>query len=204
MYHASTTSVLKDLRSVIPQRIIDGKEALRIAELQANKLLARLDDAEFGEVPLELVASLPRIRVVFDQVLPKSGASFWNGREWIIAVSAHDSHARQRFTVFHEYKHIIDHGSTHLLYSGTWRASASQQAEHAADYFAGCVLASRRSLKSAWGQRIQRPADLAQIFGMSQQAVRVRISQLGLLDERPRCATVDDDLLNRTRSGARA
>lgn len=39
--------------------------------------------------------------------------SHWNGYEWIISIAEGDSPARQRFTLLHEFKHIIDHGHTH-------------------------------------------------------------------------------------------
>jgi Zn-dependent peptidase ImmA (M78 family) len=183
MNHEQTTprSVLADLRSVIPRRAVAQHEALRIAELQANKLLDTLGQNDPDEVPVELIASLPRIRIVLDRALPKSGSSYWNGQEWVIAVNPADSLMRQRFTIFHEYKHIVDHGFAQQLYRGRPTSTAATQAEQAADYFAGCVLASRRMLKRAWGEGIQRPAALAQLFGISELAVHVRLRQVGLL-----------------------
>lgn len=181
-------SVLARLRSVVPKRAVSFKEAIRVAEIQASKLLDVLGHDEPDEVPLELITSLPRIRIVADQELPNSGASYWNGQEWIIAVNPDDSRVRQRLTAFHEYKHIVDHGYSHLLYTGSQSADANRQAEQVADYFAGCVLASRRMLKRAWGEGIQRPDRLARLFGISEVAVRVRLEQIGLTERRERCA----------------
>lgn len=181
-------SVLASLRSVVPARQATFREALRVAEIQASKLLDVLGHESPEEVPLELITSLPRIRIVTDQALPNSGASYWNGQDWIIAINPDDSRVRQRLTIFHEYKHIVDHGFRHLLYTGSRAADADRQAEQVADYFAGCVLASRRMLKRAWGEGIQQPARLARLFGMSETAVRVRLQQIGLVDTRERCA----------------
>jgi Zn-dependent peptidase ImmA (M78 family) len=50
------------------------------------------------------------------------------------------------------------------LYAGSRSHSAARQAEQAADYFAGCVLMPRRSLKAAWGRGIQTPAALGNLF----------------------------------------
>jgi Zn-dependent peptidase ImmA (M78 family) len=180
-------SVLARLRSVVPKRAVSFKEAIRVAEIQASKLLDVLGQDEPDEVPLELITSLPRIRIVADQELPNSGASYWNGQEWIIAVNPDDSRVRQRLTIFHEYKHIVDHGYSHLLYTGSRSADANRQAEQVADYFAGCVLASRRMLKRAWGEGVQRPDRLARLFGISEVAVRVRLDQVGLTDRGERC-----------------
>lgn len=195
----STHSVLATLRSVVPRRAVSFGDALRVAEIQASKLLAVLDQLEPDEVPLELVTSLPRIRIVRDDRLPESGTSFWNGQEWIIAVHPDDSRVRQRLTIFHEYKHIVDHGYQHLLYTGSHNADAARQAEQVADYFAGCVLASRRMLKRAWGEGIQQPARLAQLFGMSEVAVRVRLEQIGLTESRARCRSTYSDKLTTPR-----
>lgn len=112
--------------------------------------------------------------------LPISGTSHWNGQCWIIAIARGDSAARQRFTLLHEFKHIVDHGQAARLYAGDRQRSAEAQAEACADYFAGCALVSKRLLKAAWGCRVQRISDLATHFGVSQHAIRVRLAQTGL------------------------
>ncbi|MBK6886858.1 MAG: ImmA/IrrE family metallo-endopeptidase [Tetrasphaera sp.] len=61
--------------------------------------------------------------------------------------------------------------------------TARQQAETAADYFAGCALVPKRELKRAWGLGIQRIDDLAAHFGVSQHAIEVRLDQTGLSRE---------------------
>jgi Zn-dependent peptidase ImmA (M78 family) len=183
-------SVLASLRAVIPQRHLNFLEALRIAELQAAKLSHLISD-ERGILEHH-IAGLPRITVVHED-LPVSGMSYWNGQEWVIALAGGDSTARQRFTLLHEFKHIIDHGSVARLYSDDKVRTVNQQAETAADYFAGCALVSKQSLKSAWGSGIQKVTDLAAHFGVSEPAIRVRLAQTGLdvdIDRVPaaRCA----------------
>lgn len=192
MTTSPTPSVLGRLRSVAPRRShVTFDEALRVAELQAS-LLADLVGVRTQDLSEHHIASLPRI-VVTHEDIGVSGTSHWNGQAWVIALSVHDSPARQRFTAFHEYKHIIDHGQTTLLYSGDRDRSAAQQAEAAADYFAGCVLVPKRDLKAAWGRGLQRPAALADHFGVSAQAITVRLAQTKLNVDRdfvpsPRCA----------------
>jgi Zn-dependent peptidase ImmA (M78 family) len=153
------SSVLETLRKLIPLRSsITFTEGLRIAEIQAARFLALLDIDEFP-VPDEAIAGLPRIQIEYVPELPAFGLSFWNGASWIIQLSTRQSRARQRFTLFHEYKHVVDHGHRDLLYRGDRRKTARVQAELAADYFAGCVLIPRRALKRAWAElRIQQPA----------------------------------------------
>ena len=128
---------------------------------------------------------MPRLRIV-REALPTSGLSYWNGREWIIALSDSDSLARQRHTLLHEFKHIIDHGAAGRLYRSQW------EAERAADYFAACALMPKPELKRVFCTITQSLTALAQHFGVSQTAIRVRLEQTGLVDPasftRQRCA----------------
>lgn len=128
---------------------------------------------------------MPRLRIV-REALPTSGLSYWNGREWIIALSDSDSLARQRHTLLHEFEHIIDHGAAGRLYRSQW------EAERAADYFAACALMPKPELKRFFCTITQSLTALAQHFGVSQTAIRVRLEQTGLVDPasftRQRCA----------------
>jgi hypothetical protein len=181
-------TVLASLRDLVPNRRLRFGEALRVAEWQATRLL-ELTWVEDGPVPSEVISELPRVRVEYRE-LPTSGLSYWNGQLWVICLNRSEPATRQRFTLFHEYKHVIDHGRTELLYRGDGGHSAAEQAEQAADYFAGCVLMPRRFLKRAWGQGLQRPAVLARLFNVSERAVSVRLAQVGLNEPLPRCTVV--------------
>ena len=183
----STPSLLASLRLLVPVREASFDEALRVAEQQAQRLLRRLNIQD-GPVSDDLLLDLPRIAIEYVSNLPTSGCSFWDSqrRSWIVQVNADEPPTRQRFTMFHEYKHIIDHGRTAQLYGTT--ADAARYAEQAADFFAGCVLMPRPFLKRAWGNGLQTPAALAAHFDVSPVAAEVRISQIGLATKRDRCA----------------
>ncbi|MGI8664849.1 MAG: ImmA/IrrE family metallo-endopeptidase [Jatrophihabitans sp.] len=179
------TSLLASLRSLNPNRRLHLSEALRIAELQAGRLL-ELRDALDVPVPTTVVTGLPRVTVEHDTDLPDdaaSGSSHWNWqrRSWIICLNPTEPRTRRRFTLFHEYKHILDHGSPGI--AARRRLSGGKPVEEiVADYFAGCVLMPRRLLKTAYFDGIQRPGDLAELFDVSEAAMNVRLSQLGLSD----------------------
>ncbi|OZE13484.1 Zn peptidase [Rhodococcus sp. 05-2255-3B1] len=178
-----THSVLAHLRSVIPRRSdVTHDEALRIAELQANKLLAAHGVIN-GATPTEIISELPKIEISYTGSLI-AGASYWDTARgtWVILLNRADSLPRQRFTLAHEYKHIIDHGRSRDLYRGSKVVSASTQIERIADYFAGCLLIPRRALKGAWGSGMQRTDDLAAHFEVSALAIAVRLRQTGLVD----------------------
>jgi Zn-dependent peptidase ImmA (M78 family) len=178
-----STSVLGRLRLVTPTRSrITYDEALRVAELQASKL-SELLACRPQDIAEQTIADLPRIMVTHED-LPVSGISHWNGQAWVISLAAGDGLARQRFTLLHEFKHIIDHGQTDRLYVGDRDRTSAEQAEAAADYFAGCVLVPKRDLKSIWGRGTQRLDALADYFGVSAQAIAVRLWQTKLNVER--------------------
>ena len=181
-------SVLATLRRLTPNRHLQFSEALRIAELQANRLLELRSITE-PAVASEVVTALPRIVVEYALDMPVSGASCWdtNRRAWIITLNALEPDTRHRFSLLHEYKHIVDHGRSDLIYTGSVRQTPEEQAEQVADYFAGCVLMPKRLVKRAWGNGVQRPRELAERFDVSPRAMQVRLSQLGLTEPLPRC-----------------
>jgi Zn-dependent peptidase ImmA (M78 family) len=179
-------SVLASLRSLIPHRRCTFGEALRLADLQAARLrqLLAVDDPAF---PTELIDELPRIRVIERDNLPVSGASYWGSGTWTIAINGSEPWQRQRLTLLHEFKHIIDHGRTSELYVDSKGTSGEQRAEQAADFFAGSVLVPKQHLKRAYGQGLQATEQLAELFGVSVPAIEVRLAQTGLTEPRERC-----------------
>ncbi|UJH70456.1 XRE family transcriptional regulator [Ornithinimicrobium sp. INDO-MA30-4] len=126
MNHSTTrptsyVSILKRVRALAPVRDCTFAESLVIAERQATRLAALLtgDARSTDGIQTHHIDGLPRIRVVFEAALPVSGMSHWNGQEWVVTIAGRDSLARQRFTMLHEFKHVIDHGATKRLYQST-------------------------------------------------------------------------------------
>lgn len=182
-----TRSVLATLRGLTPDRAIDFDEALIVAERQANKLL-ELHGVTGEPVPSEVITSSPRVRVRRDWRLPVRGSSAWDAtrREWVISLNAYDSWARRRFTMAHEYKHIIDHTASQKL--------TDYEREQLAEYFAGCLLVPKRLLKHVFCSQTQDPQQLARIFGVSIQAVQVRLRQVGLIMPMERCGYLSEKM----------
>ena len=139
--HRGTLAVL---RGLVPHRMVNRREALQVAELQAARLRQHLgvDEARFPSEALDL----PRIRVEYDADLPSSGMTFWNGSTWVIVLNATGAPTRQRFSLVHELKHIVDHTTQHRLY-GPDTPRNDPPAERAADYFAACVLMPKLYVK---------------------------------------------------------
>src|SRR5918911_1293352 len=123
---ASERGVLAMLRTLVPERPLSPSETPRIAELQANRLLEHFQ-IETTAVPEEIVSELPRIRVIREPGLPISGSAHWDGRFWLILVSADEHPCRQRFSAMHEFKHVLDHTTKHWLYHDRPHQSAHEQ-----------------------------------------------------------------------------
>jgi Zn-dependent peptidase ImmA (M78 family) len=169
----SNPSTLARLRAVAPRRGLTNHEARVIAERQAETLL-RLAGLTDAPTPLSALEELPRIELTLIPDLQAAGLSFWNGTSWQLVARAEDHPHRQRFSLFHEFKHVIDHPSRDLLYP------SETQRERAAEHFAACVLMPKRATVRAWCAGVQDLYDLARRFAVSPDAARLRVHELGL------------------------
>jgi Zn-dependent peptidase ImmA (M78 family) len=183
-------SLLRELRELVPQRRLTFGESLRIGELQANHLLEHFA-IDGPRIPSALVTEFPRVEVRYDADVPVSGSAHWERSMWIITLNAAEPRTRQRFSMMHEFKHIIDHTTKEYLYGNeALDPRAAQRAERAADNFAACVLMSKRSIKSLWFSGGQNVTTLANRLQVSPRAVSVRLWHLGLDAQSPRCPAV--------------
>ena len=199
----NSRSVLALLRGLVPQRQLTFNEALRIAELQANHLLEHFS-IDTAAVPDEIISELPRIKIEHEHNLPVSGAAHWNGRYWVITLSADEHRSRQRFSLMHEFKHVLDHTTKDFLYQDRPTGSAHEQAERVADYFAACLLMPKRVVKRLWFEGPQTIEHMAERLRVSPAAARYRLDQLGLTDRPARCETARRSYRSRMPTRGRA
>lgn len=188
MNHTIThESVLGSVRALVPERRLTPSESLRIAELQANRLLELFQIAG-PRVPSELITELPRIEVRSDRDLPVSGSAHWEAGRWVITLNGSEPSTRRRFSLMHEFKHVLDHTTKHHLYGDAPSDSgAATRSERAADHFAACLLMPKRWLKHQWFASGQRLVPLATRLHVSTRALSVRLWHLGLAPETARC-----------------
>jgi hypothetical protein len=163
-------------------------EALRAAERQAKKLLLLTETYEPPVDPAILLAD-PKIELRYTAELHNvSGACRWVGSRYVIAINMKEPVPRQRFTIFHELKHAIDGAATTAALERMSRRGRRPAPEYVADYFAACIL-----MPEPWVVDAVRHAEdvshLARYFGVSKDAMRVRLELLGL-DRRFSRATV--------------
>jgi Zn-dependent peptidase ImmA (M78 family) len=183
-----SASVLKTMRNLVPQRRLTYTESLRIAELQANRLL-ELFAVTGPFVPTEIVTELPRVTIRQAADMPVSGSAHWEEGQWVITLNSAEGNVRRRFSLMHEFKHVLDHTTKSYLYGDTLNdPEAAAHAERAADQFAACVLMPKRWLKSEWFGSRQNLAVSALRLGVSTRALSVRLHYLGLGIEMPRCS----------------
>lgn len=138
-------NVISELRALRPDRYLSLDEARVVAERQAARLLELLDvDIPVRVAPSDLTS---RLRVVREKELPEhvAGSSHWTGTRWVISINSGNPKLRQRFTVFHELHHILEHPFR--------RFDGEAIAEVVADHFAACVLMPKASVKAAWFAR---------------------------------------------------
>jgi Zn-dependent peptidase ImmA (M78 family) len=174
--------VLHSLRALSPTRPLHYVEAIRVAELQADRLLG-LQGVEGPPVRESVITDLPRFQVARVMLVDRaSGASKWSKGQWVIVVNAAHPPARQRFSIAHEFKHCVDAPLDGYLYCADPRINPKEQAEQAANFFAGCLLMPRRWVNAAWVSGVRDVHRLAVRFDVSEQAMAVRLNQIGLLE----------------------
>lgn len=179
-------TLLANLRSVVPIRPLNRGESMRVAELQAAKLLEALR-VEEPPMPENVIASLPRIQVDRLSPIPVSGSAHWAKGRWVIVLNGAEPLVRQRFSLAHEFKHVLDAPFDKVLYPEVGGTTSQERAEQVADYFAACLLMPKIWMRRAWTTGVQRLPALARRFGVSQTAMNVRLLQMGLIDPPARC-----------------
>lgn len=184
--------IVAQLRAPVPLRPLTMGDAYTIAEHQATTAL-RLAGIISPHVSLRWILELPRTEV---RVEPRhamhrlSGSTTFSNGRYLILINKNDAHARRRFTLAHEWKHLLDHTMSDVIYRYLGSSNTKQRErkiERIADHFAACLLMPRTWVKNAWTSGIQDIPALAGLFMVSEDAMRIRLHYLGLLDddERP-------------------
>lgn len=173
------TDAIVALRALMPARAITWSEAHSIAERQATLLLELLHIDE-PCVPQFVISSLPGIEIDRRTDWPTSGMAVEGPHGWRIVIRSDEPRQRQRFSLAHEFKHVLDDPFRGHLFAHLDEARAQERAERLCNYFAACLLMPRAWLKADWSAGLQRPSDLARRYYVSTLAMSTRLSELGL------------------------
>jgi Zn-dependent peptidase ImmA (M78 family) len=124
-----------------------------------------------------------------------SGGTKWIKPRWVVLLNAYEPAVRRRFSLAHEFKHVLDHANRAVIYGTERTATHHRNIEQLCDYFAACLLMPRPWVKASWASGLQDIVALAGRFDVSPQAMQVRLLQLGLLDPYLRCREMDNTYL---------
>jgi len=187
-------TALQELRSMMPKRRLTRSEGFGLAERQATRLL-RLSAVTESPVPSAIVAGLPFIQVAVRALGQSSGATDWVKPHWIVLLNGSESAGRQRFSLGHELKHVLDHSLVAVAYGDVANRETHRYVERICEYFSACLWMPRPWVKSAYANGVQDTVDLADLFDVSPQAMHVRLIQLGLVDRYERCSGINNRYL---------
>ena len=152
------------------------------AERQAASILRH-----FGIIrpptPENIVSYLGNVVIEYMDWKALSGACTRVDGQWILAVNKNHPKPRRRFTLMHEFKHALD-GVNARDYFAKREGPARTFEEFLADHFAVHILMPEAWVRALY-PRLKRVDTTAWRFGVSFQAMKVRLRELGLRTETP-------------------
>ena len=106
------STIVKQLRALMPMRPLSLSDAYALAELQASKTVGLLGVQQFQAVGLDWITHLPRLRVVprpRHEMPNLSGFTQWENGAYLVVINRSDGRTRRRFTLAHEIGHLCMH-----------------------------------------------------------------------------------------------
>ena len=173
------SDLLDELRGLMPSRTMAWSEAHSIAERQAA-LLLDLVHIEEPPVPQFVIASLPGIVVEYRADWPTSGMAVSAKSHWRLVIRATEPRWRQRFSLAHEFKHVLDDPVIDRQLGQLAEPQRQERAERLCNYFAACLLMPRPWVKHDWCGGLQNVRALARRYYVSTEAMSTRLSEVGL------------------------
>lgn len=144
-------------------------------------------------VPVDKVAKRRGFRLYYERLdTDLSGFYVRSGEDRVIGVNGHHPSVRQRFTIAHELGHALLEGTAHHDRIFRFRDPRSSEGidpeEVAANAFAAELLMPEPWIRDRWkalasdGELTDEEAasQMAKEFGVSSQALTIRLSTLGL------------------------
>lgn len=100
---------------------------------------------------------------------------------WIMTINSQHPEVRQRFTMGHELGHYLNHRNTAKSFEDTifFRDTQKSSMEYMADQFSAVLLMPEDEIKVLLKKGIKTVKDMALNFGVSLEAMKYRLEQLG-------------------------
>jgi len=165
---------------------------------QAKRLLAQLGitPIKFNyskkngcEVDVTDIAKCLNINIVYDSLPDNiSGVFIIKDKKLALGVNEGHSQTRQRFTIAHEIGHYLLHSNETLHYDKNttdseifFRSDVSSLNEIEANHFAAELLMPRDAIEKGINEGITSTTVLADLFHVSEDAMKYRLINLGYL-----------------------
>jgi hypothetical protein len=184
--------LLQQVRKLLPRTQINFGEACIVAQLQALRL-RKLLDTDAMRLPLGWIEDIPNIKVdlktpmamePITKALCASGATTIHDDRVHIYLDESNTPTHLRWTLCHELYHVITGPFEGVAFANLGRGNADlrrRRIENLADHFAANLLVPSRLLRQAWGSGIQDLRELADFFGVSEDAMQIRLKKVGLI-----------------------
>ena len=192
MEKISKTAMLKlisDLRNLAPNRPLSYGESLQVARLQAARMRKALG-VNSPEINLRWLIGQKAVPVHFvpsHELNEDSGLTTDLIDERLqIFINEGEPPIRQRFSLLHELKHVLDfpHAKTlHMRLGSGDSERKAQMIEWIANDFAAHALMPTPLVKRIW-HRTQDVRLAASFFDVSTEAMTTRLTKLGIIGER--------------------
>lgn len=180
-------ALIADLRS-IGKRAYTYGESLQLARGQAERLRhwAHAEQPDINLIWLIQQQAVPVNFVASYKLGEQSGLTtdHVTGRLEIF-INSREPSLRQRFSLLHEFKHVLDFDDASTLHKKLGSGNAKRQGiqvELIANEFAAHVLMPTALVKREWF-RWRDLGTVANIFNVSVEAMNTRLEKLGILGE---------------------
>jgi len=182
------TRLISELRKLAPNRPLSYGESIQVARLQAAKLrkLLGIDVPEINLLWLIQQMVVPVRFVPSHELNEDSGLTTdLIDRQLQIFINEAEPAIRQRFSMLHELKHVLDFPHAKTLHGRLGSGDATLKGnmiEWIANDFAAHVLMPTPLVKRVW-HKTQDVALCASFFNVSREAMTTRLTKLGLMGE---------------------
>jgi hypothetical protein len=179
--------LVPQLRILLPNRPLTYGQALVTADRQALRT-RRLLGSKTAAVDFSWMFDHPDLAVELrpEYKMPDhvSGITTKINGELVTFINGNDSYLRQRFTLAHEFKHVLDFEAVDSAYQKLGRGNNrlhEELVERICNRFAAALLMPKVWLNRLWSRGITDPVALAEVFQVSNEAMMIRLEQLGYL-----------------------
>lgn len=185
---AAMTTLLTELRRLAPNRPLTYGESLQLARLQAARF-RRWADAFEPEINLIGLVKQRLVPVNFVPSYRLNGESGLTtnaiGGKVQMFINENEPAVRQRFSLLHESKHVLDFENADVLHAKLGNGDKKlhdDMIEWICNEFAGHVLMPTALVKRVWFST-QDLTLAANMFNVSTEAMTTRLEKLGLIGE---------------------